>query len=131
MIFLYLLLLLFEVVKGSKQITVDQIKCRTNEYICGDECVSQGKLCICGSQLFPYGAGRQFVCCNTIPCLVLPGGVWCTEGSIQRALDTCKIGNVSSCKQVPNYGYTTLPCDDQTHCYPKFYSCQGVALCSE
>ena len=97
-------------------------------WLCGDKCISEDNLCICGNETFTYNATDDYNCCNQGTCFKeMDGNVNCQIGSKQSWKLPCN----GTCKQHAQWGHITTLCADQTQCVESVYLCRGVPKCRE
>ena len=98
------------------------------QWLCGDKCIHEDSVCICGNENFTYNEVNDYNCCNQGPCSnQTDGNVKCPSGLKQNWEDPCN----GTCKQHAQWGHTTTLCADQTQCVESVYLCRGVPKCRE
>ena len=106
------------------------VQCYWNsEYLCGDACVNNNRVCKCGSDTFTFAETQSWSCCNSSPCQRVSGGdVQCKDGQKQWRIKPCR----QTCNQVSRFGYTQQLCSkDKNQCFTEIYSCRGTPKCDE
>ena len=97
------------------------------QWLCGDKCIHEDSVCICGNENFTYNEVNNYNCCNQGTCLKeMDGNVKC-QGSKHNWRVPCN----GICKQDAEWGYTTLSCADQTQCVKSLTLCRGIPMCRE
>ena len=106
-----------------------RIECHWHsDYLCGDKCLGQDNLCLCGNETITAAdASLNYICCNDDTCFKeFDGNVRC-HGLKQDWNLPCN----GSCKQYAFYGLTTIACADLKQCVKSISLCRGVPICNE
>ena len=97
------------------------------EWLCGNKCLGQYNLCICGNESITLADTYNYNCCNHGTCYKeMDGNVKC-QGLRQDWRVPCN----GVCKQYAIHGITTIACADQTQCVKSASLCGGVPVCRE
>ena len=97
------------------------------EWLCGDQCLSEYKSCLCGNDTITLADATKYICCNQGTCTKeMDGNVKC-HGLRQNWREPCN----KECKQYAQEGYTTLSCQDKKQCVKSVSLCRGVPACQE
>ena len=98
------------------------------EYLCGDQCTNNEKVCHCGQTNMTRLHSATFTCCNQSPCVKDSNeNVQCFNGQKQGFWTPCH----GKCQQWAKYGYTGYECESQNQCFIGVWSCQGSPKCAE
>ena len=99
-----------------------------NEFLCGDQCLRNNKICYCGNDNLPFNQTWDNYCCQepNTSCETRNEDVQC-QGQKLLKNQTCH----GSCTQDAENGYTMLPCAEQKECYIGIDACRGTPQCTE
>ena len=104
----------------------EKIECEWySEYICGDKCVPVNSICYCGYETMRFEDFGWYTCCNLRSCFLdtFEKNVICKDGFKSNYGTPCN----NACKQMGQYGFSTLSCDLYDDCTPE--CCIGVNAC--
>ena len=113
-------------------VACQRIECDFNrQFLCGDQCLSNGLPCHCGNDTLTLKDSWNYYCChqpNTchVSNKTYWGDIQC-QGQKKWWNKLCD----GSCRQNAKYGYTMLPCKDQSVCYMGISACRGKPKCKE
>ena len=98
------------------------------EFLCGDKCLRNNKICYCGNDTLPFNQAWDNYCCQepNTSCETRNEDVLC-QGQKLRWNKPC----YGICTQDAQNGDTLLPCDDKKQCYQGSSACRGKPLCAE
>ena len=112
-------------------VVCSRIECNWGiEFLCGDQCLSNGKTCHCGNDNFRLNQALSYYCCqkpNTSCAKIWWNGDIECQGQVLSRNKPCH----GSCRQNAAIGCTMLPCDDQNECYLGIFACRGTPQCTE
>ena len=97
------------------------------QWLCGDKCIHEDYVCICGNKNFTQNDVDDYNCCNQGTCSQERDGNVRCPGSRQDWKEPCN----GTCKQHALWGHSTILCADQTQCVESVYLCRGVPMCRE
>ena len=98
-----------------------------DQYLCGDKCLGEDNLCVCGNETITLEDAFGYICCNQGTCFKeMDGNVKC-HGLKQDWRLPCN----KTCKQDAYFGYSTMLCNDQKQCVKPIALCQGTLICNE
>ena len=97
------------------------------EWLCGDQCLGDNHLCLCGNETINLPDATEYSCCNQGTCSKeINGNVKC-NGLRQNWREPCN----GECKQGAEWGHTTISCQDKKQCVNVVTLCRGVPICQE
>ena len=98
------------------------------EFLCGDKCLGNNKICYCGNDSLPFNQTYNNYCCQepNTSCRNWNGDIYC-QGQKLWWNQQCH----GSCTQKARWGHTMLPCADQKECYTGIFACIGKPQCAE
>ena len=98
------------------------------DWLCGDQCLGQDKLCMCGNETITLATDAiNYNCCYQGTCLKETNGTVKCHGLKQEWRAPCN----GICKQESFTGYSTISCNDQEQCVKPITMCLGVPICYE
>lgn len=119
---------IFLLLSLGANILCERINCNWEyEYLCGNQCLGEDNLCMCGNDPMTLADAYVYNCCNQGTCSKdMDGNVKC-HGSKQHWRVPCN----EICKQTAYWGLSTMACEDKEQCVKSITLCRGVPICHE